>query len=640
MPTVFISYRRDDTAGSAGRIYDRLVYRFGRERVYRDVDSGQPGEDFVETIARKVEECDVLLAMIGPDWLRAVDETGGWRLAKEDDLVRVEIATALDRGIRVIPIVLEGAKMPRAGDLPSSLAKLAHRNAVEVRDTHFDQDVVQLLDDLNRHSLLHRLARPFARHGKWAAIALLLAGAMGGVYLSQTSVTAEQARVRLTQMDLPYTADAFVKAAEMRDAKAIDLFLRAGMNPNARNGRGELALQRAAAKGDLPLMKVLLKAGADFEPALEWAAGHGQTEAMLLLLGRGPSKAALDRALLSAAAEPAATRLLLQRGADPNVSDNKGGTPLMGAARRAEPEVVRLLLEQGAKADAALRDGTRMTSLYLVAGAQGDEDRAIEVTKLLLDKDADIDVRAVDWNSTAGWTPLLYAMKKERWNLARFLVERGADVNAQSVAVGQQEEGMGFGLTPLMHAAKAKNLELVTLLLDKGADIQARTVTGRTALFFAVQGGLQALVEALLTRGANPNDTDNDGVTPIMYSSTTGVVDALLGKGADLNARTKAGSSVLFVLADDHNAAEVIRSLLNRGAEPNRADVNGWTPLMVAASYGSVKNVQALLEGGASRSARNNSGETALDIARKEKSAAVVDLLVASKGATNPRPRR
>jgi ankyrin repeat protein len=347
--------------------------------------------------------------------------------------------------------------MSKAGDLPSSLAKLAHRNAVEIRDTHFDQDVVLLLDDLVKNSVLRRLVRPFARHGKWLPAALLLIGTIGAGHLSQTSVTAEQARVRLTQMDLPYTADAFVKAAEMRDTKAIDLFLRAGMNPNAKGARGVVALQRAAANGDLPLMKVLLKSGADFEPALEWAAGMGQTEAMQLLMDRGSSKAVLDSALIAAADQPETTRLLLQRGADPNASDKKGSTALTGAAFKGQPQVVKLLLEHGANADAALKDGTRRTPLYIAGDWMGDEGRVIEVTKLLLDKGADINVRVVDWNSTDGWTPLLSALKKERWKLAHFLVERGADVNAQSVAATQHEENMGFGLTPLMHAARARN---------------------------------------------------------------------------------------------------------------------------------------------------------------------------------------
>jgi ankyrin repeat protein len=97
---------------------------------------------------------------------------------------------------------------------------------------------------------------------------------------------------------------------------------------------------------------------------------------------------------------------------------------------------------------------------------------------------------------------------------------------------------------------------------------------------------------------------------------------------------------VLFVFADDRNATEVIRSLLKQGAAPNAANDKGWTSLMVAASNGRVKNVQALLEGGASRSAKNRAGETALDLARKEKIDAVVEVLVASSKVTNPRPPR
>lgn len=639
MPAVFISYRRDDTAGSAGRIYDRLVDRFGREQVYRDVESGQPGEDFVETIGRRVRECDVLLALIGPAWLRAVDEAGGWRLAKDDDLVRVEIATALERGIRVIPVLLEGAKMPRAGDLPSSLARLTHRNAFEIRDTHFDLDVAQLLDELSSKSALRRLIRPFARHGKWWVAALLVIGGIAGVYLSQIAVTPEQARVRLTQMNFPYTADAFVKAAEMRDHKAIDLFLRAGMNPNAKNRDGVVALQWAASRGDLPLVKTLLKAGADFERAVASAAGSGQMAALQLLLERGPSKAALDRALVVSYDEADAARLLLQRGADPNATNDRGRTTLMEAAYYAQPEVVRLLLERRAQIDAAQKDDTRRTALYLAADGMGDEDRAIEVATLLLDQGADIDVRVVDRNSTEGWTPLLAAMQKKRWKLAGFLVERGADVNAQSVAAGESDESMGFGLTPLMHAAREQQLELGKILLDKGARVEKRTVTGRTALSFAAEGGQATFVEALLARGAGPDEADNDGWTPLMRASTVDAAEALLRKGARIEARTKHGSTALLVHADNHNATEVVRLLLRRGADPNAANEKGLTPLMVAAASGYGKNVRALLEGGASPSAKNRDGETALDLARKENEAGVVEILLESATKANA-PRR
>lgn len=640
MPAVFISYRRDDTAGSAGRVYDRLVDRLGRERVYRDVDSGQPGEDFVETIGRKVRECDVLLALIGQDWLRAVDESGGWRLAKEDDLVRLEIATALDRGIRVIPVLLDGAKMPRAGDLPSSLAKLADRNAVDVRDAHFDQDMARLLDDLASHSVLRRLVRPFVRHGKWLLAALLLLGAIGGVYLSQVAVTPEQARVRLAQMDIPYTAAAFVKAAEMRDAKAIELFLRAGMNPNAKNGRGVVALQWAAAHGDLPLMESVLKAGADFDSALVWAAGNGQLEAMRLLLDRGPSKAALDRALIAADQQLEAARLLLQRGADPNAAGEQGTTALMEAARSAQIDVVALLLEHGANANAARSDDTRQTALYLAADGMGSDELAIEVARLLLDKGADINIRVVDYNSTEGWTPLLAAMQKKRWKLARFLVERGADVDAQSVADGEYDEAMGFGLTPLMHAAKEGDLEMGMMLLHKGARVDKRTVTDRTALSFAAERGLTPFVEALLAAGAVANDSDKNGWTPLMYASSAGAAQALLRKGANVNARTTRGSAAVFVHAENGNATEIINALLRHGADPNATNDKGWTPLMAAASNGNSANVQALLDGGASPSARNHAGETALNLARTKKNDTVVDVLLASNRSAKLQPRR
>lgn len=564
MPAVFISYRRDDTAGSAGRVYDRLVDRFGRDQVYRDVDSGQPGEDFVETIGRRVRECDVLLALIGPAWLRAVDDAGGWRLAKDDDLVRVEIATALERGIRVIPVLLEGAKMPRAGDLPSSLARLAHRNALEIRDTHFDQDVSHLLDDLASMSALRRLLRPLARHGKWAAAAAVVAGGIGGVYLSQTAVTPEQARVRLGQMNVPYTAAAFVEAAEMRDGNTVELFLRAGMDPNAEGADGATALAWAAAHGDLTLMKTLVAAGADVVPAVAWAAGHGQVQALQWLIERGPPKATIDRALTSAYDELDAARLLLQRGADPDARDEWGWTALMRAAHAARPDVVRLLLEHGASADAAQRNDTRRTALYLAASASGDEARAIEVATLLLDKGAGIDVRVVDYNSTEGWTPLLAALKKRHWAMARLLVERGADVNARSVAANAYDERLGFGLTPLMYAAKDQQLDLGRLLLDRGARVDMRGVTGRTALSFAAEAGQAAFVEELLARGADPDEADDDG----------------------------------------------------------------RTPLMAAAQSGNANNARVLLQGGASRAAKNRAGETALDLARRMKHDGVVEVLL------------
>jgi hypothetical protein len=134
---VFISYRRADTTPHlAGRLYDRLESRLGDGNVFMDVDSIQPGLDFVEAIEKAVGSCDVLLALIGTRWVDAVDERGRRRLEDPDDFVTVEIAAAMRRGIRVIPVLVDGAAPPRREDLPPALEGLARRQAVRLGARH------------------------------------------------------------------------------------------------------------------------------------------------------------------------------------------------------------------------------------------------------------------------------------------------------------------------------------------------------------------------------------------------------------------------------------------------------------------------------------------------------------------------
>jgi TIR domain len=142
---VFISYRRQESSGLAGRLYDRLAARFGDDQVFMDVDTIALGVDFAEVISQAVSTCEVLLAVIGPRWLSATDEDGRRRLDDPDDLVRLEIAAALERDIRVIPILVEGAVMPRRQQLPETLAGLARRNALSVRHESFRADADRLL---------------------------------------------------------------------------------------------------------------------------------------------------------------------------------------------------------------------------------------------------------------------------------------------------------------------------------------------------------------------------------------------------------------------------------------------------------------------------------------------------------------
>ena len=109
---IFISYRRGETAYPAGWLYDRLADRYGGEQVFKDVDSIELGDDFVEVITHAVGSCDVLLALIGEDWLTITDADGRRRLDGPHDFVRLEIEAALARDVRVIPILVDGARMP------------------------------------------------------------------------------------------------------------------------------------------------------------------------------------------------------------------------------------------------------------------------------------------------------------------------------------------------------------------------------------------------------------------------------------------------------------------------------------------------------------------------------------------------
>ena len=110
---IFINYRRDDLIGMAGRLHDRLAQTFGRDKLFMDVDHIPVGEDFVTHLNNQVAECDVVLVVIGPGWLRAKDKAGQRRLQQPDDFVAIEIAAALARNIRVIPVLVDGARMRR-----------------------------------------------------------------------------------------------------------------------------------------------------------------------------------------------------------------------------------------------------------------------------------------------------------------------------------------------------------------------------------------------------------------------------------------------------------------------------------------------------------------------------------------------
>ena len=145
---IFISYRRADSAGYAGRLYDRLAAHFGKESIFMDVDTIQAGLDFVDVLENAVQSCDVLVALMGRQWLNITGEDGKRRLDNPQDFVRIELAAALNRGIRVIPVLLDGTSMPNSGQLPNDLELLARRNAVPVTHQSFHNDANRLIEQL------------------------------------------------------------------------------------------------------------------------------------------------------------------------------------------------------------------------------------------------------------------------------------------------------------------------------------------------------------------------------------------------------------------------------------------------------------------------------------------------------------
>ncbi len=130
--SIFISYRRTDTIAQTGRIYDRLVAEFGAEHVFQDVDDIPLGVDFAEHLDKVVSQCRVMLVVVGETWATVTEADGTRRLDNPDDFVRIEIESALKRGIPVIPLLLEGVAMPQRSQLPVSLHPLLRRNGMQV----------------------------------------------------------------------------------------------------------------------------------------------------------------------------------------------------------------------------------------------------------------------------------------------------------------------------------------------------------------------------------------------------------------------------------------------------------------------------------------------------------------------------
>lgn len=147
---IFISYRRDDTRQAAGRLADDLSDQLGAERIFRDIEKIELGVDFERALNQALENCEIMLVLIGRQWLTIADAQGQRRLDQPNDWIRVEIVTALKRGVRVVPVLIDGAQLPAEADLPEDLRPLVRRQALAVEDARWRSDVARLAESLAR----------------------------------------------------------------------------------------------------------------------------------------------------------------------------------------------------------------------------------------------------------------------------------------------------------------------------------------------------------------------------------------------------------------------------------------------------------------------------------------------------------
>jgi TIR domain len=245
MSAIFLSYRRDDSAGFAGRLSDDLEARLGAGSVFRDVDDIRPGEDFVAAITSQLSEVQAVLVMIGPHWLSA-DSHGQRRLDKKDDFVRLEIEAALTSGKPVIPLLVGGAIMPTEADLPPEIAGLARHQAVVLSDADWRADIDRLVQTLRPELARYRGA------GRSTRRLLLVLG--GVVVVAALVVFAMRYRTLMTvPADISGSWVAHVKYdwGDEYDERFEFHYLGKELHGTATYQRGRLTIEQAKLDGNL-----------------------------------------------------------------------------------------------------------------------------------------------------------------------------------------------------------------------------------------------------------------------------------------------------------------------------------------------------------------------------------------------------
>jgi hypothetical protein len=255
MASVFLSYRREDARADAGRLHDRLSASFGADSVFMDIDDIAAGDNFVERLKQTLDQCDVLLLVIGPRWHSITDAEGRPRLASPSDFVRLEVQTALERDIPLIPVLVGGATMPTRAEVPSQLADVVLRQSIQISDERFHEDVDRLTEAIRRVTRA-RLRRPLSRRPLTLLTLLALAAVVAAAIVLLVRESGEPA------MALRSTP-ASVSSAEARAMVVAKGFHEAAWNAAA---RGPAHAYATRVEGDAVLI-------ADDATGLVWEKG-------------------------------------------------------------------------------------------------------------------------------------------------------------------------------------------------------------------------------------------------------------------------------------------------------------------------------------------------------------------------------
>lgn len=258
MAKIFISYRRADTGGTASHLRDVLAGTFGQRSVFFDADSLPAGVDYAADLSSQIAGCRVFLAVIGPNWLDEKDESGARRLDKPDDMLSKEISAALARDpsvISVIPVLVDGARMPEAEQLPDPMKGLARRNGVEVRNAQFSRDadalVAKVRDALGREGTWLVWRRRAAVAVPAAAAALLVTGLT--IYLWKSSVRAPAVDSSIADRTAP-VVEGGVRSSISAWPWLVSIFLHGGVHCNGALIAAKAVLTTAdCARGGLPI---------------------------------------------------------------------------------------------------------------------------------------------------------------------------------------------------------------------------------------------------------------------------------------------------------------------------------------------------------------------------------------------------